>query len=423
MRKLSVLILGYGAREHAIAWKLGQSPLIGRIYVAPGNAGTDQIATNINISDTDVAQLVAFAVDQQIDLTVIGGNDPLPLGVVDAFQAEGLCIFGPTQAAARLETSKAFAKAFMQRHAIPTPAFATFGDASSALAYLDTFESEQVVVKVSGLGIDGLGVTVCDTLDQARDAVQAYMVEQSMGDAGTQIIIEERIHGREVSFFGISDGKRIVPMLGVRDHKRVFAGDTGANTGGMGAIAPPPYLSPTLCNTLARDVLQRTIDGMAQEGNPFVGVLYAGVMLTDSGYQILEFNGRFGNPEAQVLLMLLESDLAELMLACVDGCLTPDHVQMGAGASASVVVASPGYPEAYQTGFPIHGMEAAAQVEGVELFHHGTDCVNGQLMTSSGRVIAVTAKGADLDQALERAYASAELITFPGANYRHDIGR
>ncbi|MCA9930943.1 MAG: phosphoribosylamine--glycine ligase, partial [Anaerolineales bacterium] len=285
---LKVLVLGYGSREHALAWKLAQSPRVVQVYVAPGNAGTAEFATNLPISDEDVAGLTAFATANSIDLTVVGTNDPLALGVVDAFQAAGLNIFGPTQAAARLESSKAFAKAFMRRHQIPTPAHATFDDYAQAVAYVDTLPTEQIVIKVSGLGKMGMGVSVCDTRAEAKAALKTYMHDNLLGDAANTVIIEERISGPELSVFGLSDGKTIVPFLSVRDHKRIFDNDTGPNTGGMGALGPPPELDDAFTANIFATIMQPTIDGMAAAGTPYVGVLFAGLMQTDQGVQVLE---------------------------------------------------------------------------------------------------------------------------------------
>lgn len=423
-KKLKVLVLGYGAREHALAWKIAQKPRVGRIFVAPGNAGTAEIASNVPISDEDVPSLVTFATQNQIDLTVVGTNDPLAFGVVDAFQAAGLAIFGPQQAAARLESSKAFAKGFMQQHNIPTPAFATFHSYDEALAYLDSLPNGRLVVKVSGLGKMGLGVTVCDTKAQAQAALHTYMVEKLLGEAAAQtVIIEERLSGPELSMFALSDGKTAVPLIPVRDHKRIFDGDNGPNTGGMGAFAPVPDLPANFVAQVMETIIQPTIDGMAAEGNPYVGVLFAGLMLTERGVQVLEFNCRFGNPETLVLMSLLESDLVEAMLACIDGRLTPSHVQMSDGAAAAVMMASPSYPaESFPTGLPITGTVMARALPGVNLFHHGTSCENGRLVTSRGRVLAVTGTAHNLPCALERAYRGVDQIHFAGAQYRHDIG-
>jgi phosphoribosylamine--glycine ligase len=422
--KLKVLVLGYGAREHALAWKIAQSPRVGRIFVAPGNAGTAEIASNVPISDEDVAGLVAFAQQNKIDLTVVGTNDPLALGVVDTFQAAGLAIFGPRQAAARLEYSKAFAKGFMQRHNIPTPAFATFHSYGEALAYLESLPNGRIVIKVSGLGKMGLGVTVCNSKAEAQAALHSYMVDKLLGEAAAQtVIIEERLSGPEVSMFALSDGKTAVPLFPVRDHKRIFDGDNGPNTGGMGAFAPAPDLPANFTAEVMQTIIQPTIEGMAAEGNPYVGVLFAGLMLTERGVQVLEFNCRFGNPETLVLMALLESDLVEAMLACIDGTLTPAHIQIRDGAAAAVMMASPSYPaETFPVGLPIRGIQMARTLPGVNLFHHGTACENGRLVTARGRVLAVTATAHNLPCALQRAYSGVEQVHFAGAQYRRDIG-
>lgn len=422
--KLNVLILGYGSREHALGWKIAQSPRVRHIFFAPGNAGTAEIGTNIPISDEDIPALVRFALEAQIDLTVVGTNDPLALGVVDAFEVVGLAIFGPNQAAARLESSKAFAKAFMQRHAIPTAAFATFTNYDAAVAYVDGAENGRLVVKISGLGKMGMGVTVCDSKAEAKAALYQYMVAQELGESGSTVIIEERLEGPELSIFGLSDGKTVVPLTPVRDHKRIFDNDTGPNTGGMGAYGPPADCPPALVQHITDTVLQPTIDGMAAEGNPYVGVLFVGIMQTAAGLKVLEYNGRFGNPEALVLVSLLESDLVELMLACISGTLSLEDVVLRDGAAAAVMLASPGYPaHQFPLGLPIQGIELARSLPDVCVFQHGTAVKNGQLVTARGRVLAVTASGSDLSAAVDMAYTGARLVQFAGAHYRRDIGR
>lgn len=420
--KMNVLVLGYGSREHALAWKVAQSPLVGQIFVAPGNAGTAEFATNISISDEDIPALTRFALENEIDLTIVGTNDPLALGVVDAFQAAGLAIFGPKQAAAQLEWSKAFAKDFMQRHGIATPAHAAFTNYDEAVTFVNSLLPDRgLVVKVSGLGKMGMGVTVCDNRAQAKAALQSYMVDQLLGDQ--TVIVEERVHGPELSVFALSDGQTAVPLMAVRDHKRIFDGDKGPNTGGIGAFSPLPDVDEALLHEIMDTIIQPTITGMAVEGNPYVGVLFAGLMMTEQGIQVLEFNGRFGNPEALVIMSLLESDLVEAMLACIDGRLTPGHVQISDQAAAVVVMTSPCYPaEEFPVGLPISGIEDARSMPGVELFHHGTAVADGQLVTARGRVLAVTAVGADLPLALAKAYEAVSKIHFDGAHYRHDIG-
>lgn len=421
---MRVMVLGYGAREHALAWKIAQSSLVDQVFVAPGNAGTAEIAINVPISDEDIPRLVEYATKNEIDLTVVGTNDPLALGVVDAFQAAGLAIFGPNQSAARLESSKAFAKAFMERHNIPTPAYATFYEYEEALEHLNHLPNGRVVVKVSGLGKMGMGVTVCDNKNQARAALRTYMVDKLLGSAAATVIIEERLEGSEVSVFGLSDGRTIVPLIPVRDHKRIFDNDTGPNTGGMGAFGPPPDLEPGFMGHIMSTILQPVIDGMAAEGNPYVGVLFGGLMLTNHGVRVLEFNCRFGNPEALVLMSLLESDLVEAMLACLDGRLTPEHIQMRNEAAAAVVISSPQYPaERFPKGLPITGVPSARALRNVEVFHHGTHNRWGQLVTARGRVLAVTATAPDLTAAIQQAYRGVRRISFEGAHYRRDIGQ
>ncbi len=423
MKLEKVLILGYGSREHALAWKVAQSARVAEIFVAPGNAGTAEIATNVPISDEDIPALTRFALENRIDLTIVGTNDPLALGVVDAFQAAGLAIFGPTQAAARLESSKAFSKAFMQRHRIATPAYAAFTDYAEAAAYVETMSPDQeVVVKVSGLGKMGMGVTVCDSQAEAQAALKSYMVDQVLGDQ--TVIVEERISGPELSVFALSDGHTAVPLIPVRDYKRIYDDDRGPNTGGIGAFSPLPDVDDALMVKIMETIVQPTISGMAAEGNPYVGVLFAGLMMTERGIQVLEFNSRFGNPEALVIMSLLESDLVEAIWACIDGRLTPDYVQISRRSAATVVMTSPGYPaEQFRRGLPISGTAAAQRVPGVELFHHGTAVVDGQLVTSRGRVLGVTAVGENLPAALAKTYKAVGQIRFDGAHYRRDIGR
>lgn len=420
MHKLRVLVVGYGAREHALAWKIAQSPLVGRLFAAPGNAGTMQIATNVDIDQEDTDGLVAFALENAIDLTVVGPNFPLANGIVDAFSAENLPIFGPNKAAAQIESSKAFSKAFMRRHNIPTPEYEIFDDFGAALDYVDALPTGRMVVKVCGLGSWGQGVTVCDTKAQARAALHEYLIHQPFGKQ--QVLIEERISGREISMFALSDGKTVVPMLPVRDHKRIGDGDTGPNTGGMGAFSPLPDVDATMLAHIDEAILQPTISGMAAEGRPYVGVLYAGLMVTETGVQVLEYNCRFGNPEAEVLLMLLESDLVAVMLACIEGNLQPSDVRMRQQSAVSVVMAAPNYPQQSPGGLPIYNAHPAH--DNVEIFHHGTACLNGQLVTNqNGRTLAITALGDDLCQAVQTAYATVAQIDFVGGRYRRDIGR
>lgn len=421
---LKVLVLGYGAREHALAWKIAQSPRVAQVFIAPGNAGTEDIATNVPISDEDIPGLVAFATEEGIDLTVVGTNDPLALGAVDAFQEAGLAIFGPTQAAAALETSKAFAKAFMARHGIPTPAFQAFDDFKDASAFLDTLpENKKLVVKVSGLGHMGMGVTVCDSREQARETARSYMLDGHFGDSARKIVIEERAYGEEASIFALSDGRDARFLMAVRDHKRIYDGDDGPNTGGMGAYGPPPDIDDTFVNEVMDTIIQPTIEGMAAEGRPYVGVLYAGMMLTKDRNVVLEFNCRFGNPEALVIMAMLENDLVDLLEACLTGRLASSAIHIREGAAAAVVISSPDYPgEQFPLGLPITGIRKLASSDMVNVFHHGTELVDGRFVTSRGRVLAVSATGEDLSEALQHVYAGVRKISFEGAHYRTDIG-
>ncbi|MCA9957586.1 MAG: phosphoribosylamine--glycine ligase, partial [Anaerolineales bacterium] len=343
----------------------------------------------------------------------------LALGIVDTFRAAGLPIFGPSQAAAQLEASKAFAKQFMQEAGIPTATFAAFHDYTEAQAYARSCNGE-IVVKASGLAA-GKGVVVCDNLGEALDALRQIMADRAFGASGDEVIIEERLSGPEVSLLAFCDGKTAVPLIPARDHKRAYDGDQGPNTGGMGVYAPPSDVDVALIDEIMRTVINPTVQGMAQRGTPYVGVLYAGIMLTANGPKVLEFNCRFGDPETQVILPLLDGDLAEIMLACINGTLQPDMVRVQSGAAATVVMAAPGYPGSYPKGLPISGLDAVPS--DVVLFHAGTAAAGGQIVTNGGRVLAVSAVGADLETAVARAYAGIAHIHFDGAHYRTDIGR
>lgn len=418
--KLSILLVGSGGREHALAWKLAQSPRVGKLYVAPGNAGTQHVAENLPISETAVDELLAFAQTQQIDLTVVGPETPLAAGIVDRFTAVGLKIFGPSQAAAQLEASKAFAKAFMQEQEVPTAQTAVFDDYQAARNYLADHPGP-IVIKASGLAA-GKGVIVCDDTAQAEAALQEIMLAKSFGLAGDQVLIEERLSGPELSVLCLCDGQTAVPLAPARDHKRAYDHDQGPNTGGMGAYAPPADADPALLDQVMHTIVMPTIRGMAERGTPYVGVLYAGLMLTAVGPKVIEFNCRFGDPETQVVLPLLASDLVEILLACIEGKLTPDLVQQHSGACATVVMAAPGYPGQYAKGLPISGVEAVP--DGVMLFHAGTAvAADGRLVSKGGRVLAVSGRGADVATAVERAYQGVAAIHFQDAHYRQDIGR
>ncbi|MBP6469448.1 MAG: phosphoribosylamine--glycine ligase [Chloroflexi bacterium] len=414
---MKILIVGSGGREHALAWKLAQSPRVSEIFIAPGNAGTAVMGTNVPIAVEDVAGLVAYAREKDIGLTAVGPEIPLALGLVDALQAAGQTVFGPTQAAAQLETSKAFAKAFMQEMGIPTAVSATFTDYQQAISYLP---DGPVVVKASGLAA-GKGVIVCDNRAEAETALRQIMLDREFGPSGDEVIIEERLSGPEVSLLAFCDGQTAVPLPPARDHKRAYDGDLGPNTGGMGVYAPPPDVDAALVDHIMRTVIQPAVRGMALRGSPYVGVLYAGIMLTAVGPKVLEFNCRFGDPETQAILPLLDGDLAAIMLACAEKRLTPELVKVYPGACATVVMAAPGYPGNYPKGLPITGLEAVP--EDVVVFHAGTQLADGQIVTSGGRVLCVSARGVDVATAVSRAYAGVAAIHFDGAHYRKDIGR
>ena len=426
---MKVLIVGSGGREHALAWKIAQSPRVERVYAACGNGGTagilrrgdaSPISCNVPILD-NIPELVAFATDNEIALTIVGPEGPLALGIVDAFQEAGLAVFGPTQAAARLESSKAFAKDFMERHGIPTARSRTFSDYESALRYLRTFDGG-VVVKASGLAA-GKGVIVAEGPADAEAALRDIMPGRAYGAAGDLVIVEERLEGPEVSLLAFTDGFTVVPMPPAQDHKRLLDGDQGPNTGGMGAYAPAPVLDAQTARWCVDHVMQATVDGMRQEGTPYQGVLYAGLMLTDQGPRVLEFNARFGDHETQVILPLLETDLLDVLEACVAGRLARQEVRWQAGAAAAcVVMSSGGYPGAYERGLPITGLAEAEAVAGVSVFHAGTRRDGDQIVTNGGRVLAVTGIDSNLPAALRTAYAGAAHIQFAGMHFRKDIG-
>jgi len=414
---MNVFVIGSGGREHALAWKLAQSPRVEHVFVAPGNGGTDG-ASRITNAPFNPHSLISAP---RPDLVVVGPEAPLAEGIVDALQAAGVRCFGPTRAAARLESSKVFAKEFMARHGIPTGRAAIFTAYEPALAYLRRSDGP-VVIKASGLAA-GKGVIVPETPAEAEVALRQIMVERQFGAAGDEVLIEERLTGPEVSLLAFCDGRTVAAMPPAQDHKRVFDGDRGPNTGGMGAYAPAPIAPPSLVEELVAAVLRPAVAGMAAEGTPYVGVLYAGLMLTPAGPRVLEFNCRFGDPETQAILPLLESDLLDVLEACVEGALDRVTVRWRDAAAATVVAASEGYPGPYPKGREIAGIADAAALPGVIVFHAGTRrTADGRLVTDGGRVLAVTGVGADLRQALDRAYAGIRRIHFEGMHYRRDIG-
>ncbi|RLC67465.1 MAG: hypothetical protein DRI48_02235 [Chloroflexi bacterium] len=417
---MRVLVIGSGGREHALTWKLAQSARVSHIFVAPGNGGTATIAQNVPIAAGDIPALLAFARQEAIDLAVVGPEAPLVAGLVDAFAAAGLRAFGPTAAAARLEGSKAFAKRFMIEEGIPTAPGAVFQDYAAAQAYLHQ-QKPPLVVKASGLAA-GKGVTVCTSLEEAEAALHRVMVERAFGKAGDEVLIEACLGGEEASLLAFSDGQAVVPMLPARDYKRVDDGDQGPNTGGMGGYAPSAHLPSALVEEVVARIVRPAVEGMHRRGTPYTGVLYAGLMLTPQGPRVLEFNCRFGDPETQVILPLLENDLPEVLLACLEGRLAEIEVRWRQGYTACVVLASGGYPGHYETGKEVKGLEVASRLPGIQIFHAGTRWEGDRLVTAGGRVLAVTASGADLALAVERAYAASEQIHFAGMHYRRDIG-
>jgi phosphoribosylamine--glycine ligase len=439
---VNVLLIGSGGREHALAWKTAQSPRLQHLWVAPGNAGTagdarasgDPQATrdaprgrlsksetpveNVPIQAGDAPALAAFARANDIDLVIVGPEGPLAAGLADALRADGIRVFGPSAAAAQIEASKAFAKAFMARHGLASARYAVCDSFESARAYLRTAEFP-VVIKASGLAA-GKGVILPDSHAEAEDVLRRILLQGEFGAAGDQVVIEERLAGPEVSLLAFSDGVNVRPMPPAQDHKNLFDGDRGPNTGGMGAYAPAPICPPEIVAELTRRILQPAVDGLREEHRPFIGVLYAGLMLTGDGPRVLEFNCRFGDPETQAILPLLETDLLDIATACAEGGLAGVDIRWKPGAAACVVMASEGYPGASPVGRPIHGLDGS--FENAIVFHAGTKVANGGVVTAGGRVLGMTGWGGDLPAALANAYAAVEHIHFEGQHYRRDIG-
>ena len=419
---MKVLVIGNGGREHALAWRLKDSPRVAELFIAPGNPGMAELGTLVPIKPTEVDQLADFAQKHAIDLTIVGPEIPLTLGIADAFRARGLKVFGPSKAAAKLEGSKVEMKEFLRRHNIPTAPFKVFSKSADALAYLDEVGAP-IVVKSDGLAA-GKGVTVAKTVEEAKDAVIRIMEKHEFGkEAGRQIVIEEILRGEEISVFALCDGHNAVLLDYVQDHKQARDGDEGPMTGGMGTFSPVPGLvKPRDEDDIVRRVVVPTMSGLVREGRPYVGVLFLGLMLTEGGVKVLEYNVRFGDPECQSLMMRLGSDLPTLLLACCDGTLDQQNVHWDPQVAVCVTMASGGYPGNYPTGVPITGIEAAEKL-GATVFHAGTAEKDGKLVTAGGRVLSVCAKGATLDEARATAYAACEAIRFDGKHYRSDIGK
>ena len=418
---MKVLIVGSGGREHAIAWSVAKSDKADKIYCAPGNAGIAEYAECVNIGAMEFDKLVQFAKEKEIDLTVIGMDDPLVAGVVDAFEAEGLRVFGPNKAAAILEGSKAFSKDLMKKYNIPTAAYENFDNAEDALAYLETAKFP-IVLKADGLAL-GKGVLICNTLEEAKDGVKSIMMDKKFGTAGNTMVIEEFMTGREVSVLSFVDGKTIKTMTSAQDHKRAKDGDEGLNTGGMGTFSPSPFYTKEVEEFCEKYVYQATVDAMREEGREFKGIIFFGLMLTEDGPKVLEYNARFGDPETQVVLPRMKTDIIDVFEACIDGTLDTIELEFEDNAAVCVVLASEGYPLSYEKGFEITGLEEFKKHDGYYCFHAGTKWQDGKIVTNGGRVLGVTAKGADLKEARANAYKATEWVQFANKYKRNDIGK
>ncbi len=418
---MKVLIVGSGGREHAIAWKAAQSPKVDKIYCAPGNAGIEEYAECVKIGAMEFGALAAFAKEKEIDLTVVGMDDPLVGGIVDVFEAQGLRVFGPRKNAAILEGSKAFSKDLMKKYHIPTAAYENFTDAQAALEYLKTAKFP-IVLKADGLAL-GKGVLICNTPEEAQDGVREIMTDKKFGSAGNCMVIEEFLTGREVSVLSYVDGKTIKPMTSAQDHKRAGDGDTGLNTGGMGTFSPSPFYTREIDEFCQKNIYQPTVDAMAAEGREFKGIIFFGLMLTPDGPKVLEYNARFGDPEAQVVLPRMKTDIVDVFEACIDGTLDQIDLEFEDNAAVCVVLASDGYPVSYKKGFLIEGLDSFKDKDGYYVFHAGTARGENGIVTNGGRVLGVTATGTDLKDARKNAYEAVKWVNFENKYYRNDIGK
>ncbi len=420
---MRVLVIGGGGREHALAWKIAQSPKVEKIFCTPGNAGTAELAENVPLAADRVDDLLDFARDQKIDLTVVGPEQPLVLGIADRFESAGLRLFGPTARAAEIEGSKVFCKDLLRKYGIPTAEYASASTAEEAKNYVRQ-RGGSIVVKADGLAA-GKGVFVCDTPDEAIQAITAIMEEKIFGDsgAGSHVVLEERLEGPEVSLLAFTDGQTVLPLDSAQDHKAVYDGDRGPNTGGMGAYSPAPVLTPDLRRRVMDEILIPAVQALAGEGRPYRGILYAGLMITADGPKVLEFNARFGDPETQPLVLRLATDIVPVFEACLDGTLDRVRLEWKPDAAVCVVMAAAGYPGSYEKGNVISGLEEAAAQPGVVVFHAGTKQADGQVVTHGGRVLGVTALGPDTAAAIDHAYRAVKLLSWDGVHYRTDIGR
>lgn len=418
---MKILVVGGGGREHAIVWKLKQSPLADKIYCAPGNAGISELAECVPIGAMEFEKLINFVKQNDIDYTIIGMDDPLAGGIVDAFERENLKVFGPRQNAAILESSKAFSKDLMKKYHIPTAQYETFDDYESAKAYLQK-QKMPVVLKADGLAL-GKGVLICKTMQEAQKGLQEMMHEHKFGSAGNTVVIEEFLEGPEVSVLSFCDGKTVVPMVTAQDHKRAFDGDKGLNTGGMGTFSPSKFYTEEIAQECMKTIFQPTVDALIKENRPFVGIIYFGLMYTKEGMKVIEYNARFGDPETQVILPRLKTDLLEIMLACTNGTLDKMNIEWYNNAAVCVVLASGGYPVSYEKGYEITGLDKIVKQENVIVFHAGTAEEDGKIVTSGGRVLGITGIGNTIDEAIQTAYEGVEIVNFEKKHFRTDIGR
>ncbi|MEY8320041.1 phosphoribosylamine--glycine ligase [Lachnospiraceae bacterium 46-61] len=418
---MKILVVGSGGREHAIIWKLKQNSAIDKIYCAPGNAGISELAECIPIGVMDFDKLISFVKKNNIDYTIIGMDDPLAGGIVDAFENENLKVFGPRKNAAILESSKAFAKNLMKKYNIPTATYETFDNYESAKTYLEK-QNMPIVLKADGLAL-GKGVLICKTLEEAQQGLKEIMQEHKFGSAGNTVIIEEFLEGPEVSILSFCDGKTIIPMVSAQDHKRAFDDDKGLNTGGMGTFSPSKFYTNEMSEECMRTIFQPTVDAMLKENRPFVGIIYFGLMYTNTGMKVIEYNARFGDPETQVILPRLKTDLFDIMLACTNGTLDNINIEWYDNAAVCVILASGGYPVSYKKGYEITGLEEISKKDNLVVFHAGTDKKEGKFITSGGRVLGITGIGDTIDEAIKTAYEGVEIVNFDQKHFRTDIGK
>ncbi|MDP4093639.1 MAG: phosphoribosylamine--glycine ligase [Bacillota bacterium] len=419
---MKILVVGGGGREHALVWKISQSPLVDKIYCAPGNGGISDLAECIPVKAMDIEGVVKFSKEKGIDMVMVAPDDPLAAGMVDALENEGIRAFGPRKNAAVIEGSKAFSKELMKKYNIPTAKYATFTNSTEAIEYLSNQNSYPIVVKADGLAL-GKGVVIAGSFEEARDAVNSMMNDKVFGEAGNCVVIEEFMKGPEVSVLAFTDGKTVVPMVSAQDHKRALDNDQGLNTGGMGAFSPSKIYTPELASICMKTIFKPTIDAMNAENRKFKGVLYFGLMLTDEGPKVLEYNARFGDPETQAVLPRLKTDLIEIFNAVIDEKLSEIKIEWMDKAAVCIILASGGYPQKYQTGYEISGLNEAAKLPDITVFHAGTKKENGKYYTAGGRVLGVTATGATADIAISKAYEAVKSISFEKMHYRRDIGR